>query len=124
MAEAEARGASQEELAALRQRLGDRRKNAQDCYQDTRQKGEARKPGTGDVVDRYHGLLQKAFGNDLSPEAKKAKRRNAVREVVATVADAKEQERLYAEKTGASRADFFRRKREVESGEFEEADAA
>jgi len=62
--------------------------------------------------------------NTSSPEAKKAKRRNVVREIVGTAADAKEQERLYTEKTGASRADFFRRKREVESGEFDEADAA
>jgi hypothetical protein len=62
--------------------------------------------------------------NTSSPEAKKAKRRNVVREIIGAVADAKEQERLYVEKTGASRADFFRRKREVESGEFNEADAA
>jgi hypothetical protein len=62
--------------------------------------------------------------NTASPEAKKAQRRNAVREVLATGADAKEQERLYMEKTGASRADFYRRKREVESGEFDEQDAA
>jgi hypothetical protein len=38
-------------------------------------------------------------------------------------ADAKEQERLYTERTGASRADFFRRKREVETGDFDEQDA-
>ena len=58
-----------------------------------------------------------------SPEAKKAKRRNVLREIIGTVADPKEHERVYLEKTGASRADFFRRKREVESGEFDEADA-
>jgi hypothetical protein len=62
--------------------------------------------------------------NTSSPEARKAKRRNMVREITGTVTDAKEQERVYTEKTGASRADFFRRKREVESGEFDEADAA
>ncbi len=62
--------------------------------------------------------------NTSSPEAKKARRRNVVREIIGTVADAKEQERLYVEKTGASRADFYRRKREVESGEFDGADAA
>ncbi len=62
--------------------------------------------------------------NTNSPEAKKAKRRNVVREIMGTAADAKEQERTYMEKTGASRADFYRRKREVESGEFDEADAA
>jgi len=62
--------------------------------------------------------------NTNSPEAKKAKRRNAVRALLGTVADAKEQERAYMDKTGASRADFYRRKREVESGEFDEVDAA
>jgi hypothetical protein len=62
--------------------------------------------------------------NTNSPEAKKAKRRNVVREIIGNVADAKEQERAYMDKTGASRADFYRRKREVESGEFDEVDAA
>jgi hypothetical protein len=62
--------------------------------------------------------------NTASPEAKKAKRRNVVREVVAATADAKEQEKLYTAKTGASRADFYRRKREVDSGEFDDHDAA
>jgi hypothetical protein len=56
--------------------------------------------------------------NTASPEARKAHRRGVVREIIGAVADAKEQERLYMQKTGASRADFFRRKREVESGEF------
>jgi hypothetical protein len=62
--------------------------------------------------------------NTTSPEARKKKRRNVVREIIGTVADAKDQEHVYTEKTGASRADFFRRKREVESGEFDESDAA
>jgi hypothetical protein len=62
--------------------------------------------------------------NTSAPEARKTKRRNVVRDIIGTVADAKEQERVYSEKTGASRADFFRRKREVESGEFNETDAA
>jgi hypothetical protein len=62
--------------------------------------------------------------NTNSPEAKKAKRRNVVREIMGTVADAKTQESEYMKKTGASRADYYRRKREVESGEFDEADAA
>ncbi len=62
--------------------------------------------------------------NTNSPEVKKAKRRNVVREVMDSIADAREQERTYTEKTGASRADFYRRKREVESGEFDEHDAA
>ena len=62
--------------------------------------------------------------NTNSQEAKKTKRRNVVREILGTVAGVKEQEQAYMEKTGASRADFYRRKREVESGEFNEADAA
>ena len=61
--------------------------------------------------------------NTNSPEAKKAIRRNAVRAILGT-ADAKDQERAYMDKTGASRADFYRRKREVESGEFDQTDAA
>lgn len=62
--------------------------------------------------------------NTVAPEARKAQRRNVVREVMELTADAKEQERAYAERTGASRADFYRRKREVESGEFDTADSA
>lgn len=61
--------------------------------------------------------------NTNSQEARRAKRRNVVRELIASAADAKEQERCYTEKTGASRADFYRRKHEVDSGEFDEEDA-
>ncbi len=57
---------------------------------------------------------------DASPaEEKKARRRQLVREIIGATADAKEQERQYIERTGHSRADFFRRKREIESGEFD-----
>ena len=62
--------------------------------------------------------------NVTSPEARKAQRRNAVREIVGKTTDAKEQERLYMEQTGSSRADFYRRKREVETGDFDKHDAA
>lgn len=58
-----------------------------------------------------------------SPEAKKARRRNIVREALALTTDAKEQVKFYCEKAKASRADFFRRKSEVDSGEFDAADA-
>lgn len=61
--------------------------------------------------------------NTASPEARKAQRRNVVREIIGQEADVKAQEKLYMQKTGASRADFFRRKREVESGEFDGHDA-
>ena len=62
--------------------------------------------------------------NTTSPEARKAQRRNVIREIVGKNADAKEQEQLYMQRTGASRADFFRRKREVESREFDDHDRA
>jgi hypothetical protein len=62
--------------------------------------------------------------NTAPPDARQAQRRNAVRAIVASVSDAKEQERLYMQKTHASRADFYRRKGEVKSGEFDEHDAA
>lgn len=55
----------------------------------------------------------------LTPEARKARRRNILREILRETSDAREQERLYLERTSASRADFYRRKREVESGEFD-----
>jgi hypothetical protein len=61
--------------------------------------------------------------NTTSPEARKAKRRNVVREIMGKVADAKQQELDYVKETGTSRSDFYRRKREVESGEFDGADA-
>ena len=62
--------------------------------------------------------------NTASPEARKAQRRNVIREIIGKNADAKQQEQLYMQKTGASRADFYRRKREVESREFGDYDQA
>jgi hypothetical protein len=62
--------------------------------------------------------------NTSSPEARKAQRRNVIREILGKEADGKEQEKLYTQRTGASRADFYRRKREVESGEFDGYDQA
>jgi len=57
---------------------------------------------------------------DTAPrEEKRTRRRNVVREILRQTKDVMEQERLYVAETGASRADFFRRKREVESGEFD-----
>jgi hypothetical protein len=57
-----------------------------------------------------------------SPEEKKAEARAVVREIQAQTADPQEQLRLYRERTGRSRADFFRRKGEVEGGEFGDED--
>ena len=61
--------------------------------------------------------------NMASPEARKAQRRNIVREVLAATTDKKEREELYMKRTDFSRADFYRRKQEVDSGEFNEHDA-
>lgn len=61
--------------------------------------------------------------NTMPREDRRARRRNALRKIMENTVDAKEQERLYVEQTGASRADFFRRKREVDTGDFDEADA-
>jgi hypothetical protein len=61
---------------------------------------------------------------DLLPrEDRRVRRRNILRAIMAKTGDAKEQERLYMEQAKASRADFFRRKREVETGDFDEQDA-
>jgi len=57
-------------------------------------------------------------------EVRRTQRRNTIREILSQTDDVKQQEQLYREQTGASRADFFRRKREVETGDFDEHDAA
>jgi hypothetical protein len=60
----------------------------------------------------------------LSAEDRKLRCREAVRQVMKEApGDAAEQFRLYKARTGRSRADFFRHKREIESREFDpEAD--
>ena len=62
--------------------------------------------------------------NTMPREARRTERRNVLREIIRQTQDVKEQERLYLQQTGASRADFFRRKREVQTGDFDEHDAA
>jgi hypothetical protein len=62
--------------------------------------------------------------NTTSPEARKAQRRKVVREIIGKEASVNEQLKLYMERTRQSRADFFRRKQEVLSGEFEGEDPA
>ncbi len=68
------------------------------------------------------------FRHETNPLPREAQEDSApervLRAILGQTDDAKEQERLYAEQTGASRADFYRRKGEVESGEFDEDDAA
>jgi hypothetical protein len=61
--------------------------------------------------------------NPLPKEERRTQRRNMLRQILEETSDVKEQERRYKEETDGSRADFFRRKREIESGEFDEADA-
>ena len=58
-----------------------------------------------------------------SPEERKRVCRNAVRQIVATVKGGRDQEDAYRKLTGGSRADFYRRKREVETGEVDPEDA-
>lgn len=60
--------------------------------------------------------------NKASPEEKKAKRRNVLREIIATEPDEKQHEKLYWDRTRMARADFYRRKSEVVSREFDEYD--
>jgi hypothetical protein len=57
--------------------------------------------------------------NTLSREERRTARRKTLRLILAQTADPEMQLKLYVEQTGASRADFFRRKGEVGSGEFE-----
>ena len=62
--------------------------------------------------------------NTLPMEDKKKQRRNILRAIMAQTDDVGEQQLLYHEQTDSSRADFFRRKAEVKSKEFDEYDAA
>jgi hypothetical protein len=63
------------------------------------------------------------FRHELNPaprEDHRTRRRNILRQIIRdNPGDAKRQEVLYTKQTGASRADYFRRKREVESGDFD-----
>jgi hypothetical protein len=70
-----------------------------------------------EAANQFRGEL-----TELSQEERRAQRRKVAKEVIRQTQDTAERERLYEERTGKSRADFYRRKREVESGEFEEAE--
>jgi hypothetical protein len=61
--------------------------------------------------------------NPLPREARRTQRRIVLRAILSQTKDPKEQEQLYEQQTGASRADFYRRKFELETGEFDECDA-
>lgn len=63
--------------------------------------------------------------NPLSREARIAQRRNVIRALMRQFPnDVKAQEKEYMKQMDKSRADFYRRKQEIESGEFDECDAA
>ncbi len=65
------------------------------------------------------------FAHEAEPESaedKKTLARQVVREVMRQTSEVADQVKLYRERTGRSRADFFRRRREVESGEFDSED--
>jgi hypothetical protein len=63
----------------------------------------------------------RAEANTASPEERKEERRRVLRVILKKSEDAEEQLKMYRDQTGASRADFFRRKREIQSGEFDVA---
>jgi hypothetical protein len=62
--------------------------------------------------------------NTMPREDRRTQRRNILREIMLQTEDALEQERLYVRQTKASRADFFRRKNEIKTGDFDEQDSA
>jgi hypothetical protein len=55
----------------------------------------------------------------LSREEKQAQERQLVRDILGEADDAREQVRLWAERTGKRKSAFYERKREVETGEFD-----
>ena len=52
-------------------------------------------------------------------EERRTLRRNVLREIIRLTDDQREQLKRYETQTGGSRADFYRRKREIETGEFD-----
>lgn len=73
------------------------------------------------VTASVHQAMQcfRHEANTLSIEDKRAWRRQVVREILATIREPEKQFEAYKQRTGTERADYYRRKREVESGEFE-----
>ena len=61
--------------------------------------------------------------NTMPLETRRKQKRNLIREMISEAIEVKDQEERYMKEAKASRADFYRRKREVESGEFDEDDA-
>jgi hypothetical protein len=61
--------------------------------------------------------------NTAPREDRKVHRRNILRDIMSQTTNPKKMEEDYVKQAKASRADFFRRKREVERGDFDESDA-
>jgi hypothetical protein len=55
----------------------------------------------------------------LSCEDRQARERQMVRDILRETDDAEVRVRLWAERTGKRKSAFYKRKREVESGEFD-----
>jgi hypothetical protein len=62
--------------------------------------------------------------SNRSPEERKAECREIVREILRQTSNVEEQVGLDKERTGRSRTDFFRKKAQVQSGEFEGEEGA
>jgi hypothetical protein len=62
--------------------------------------------------------------NTLSREERRTRRRKALRKILEQTSNVDEQVKLHEEETGGSRADFYRRKHDIESGEFDGEEAA
>jgi hypothetical protein len=74
------------------------------------------------VREAVHFLREPS--NTAPREDRQKHRRNVLRSIMNRTDDVKEQQRLYTEETGCSRADFFRKKDQIMRGDFDEDDAA
>ena len=61
--------------------------------------------------------------NTTPREARRTQKRNILRKIMKQESNPVEWETLYIDEADASRADYFRRKREVESGDFDQEDS-
>ncbi len=77
---------------------------------------------TASVREAAHHFRQEP--STMSQEEKRKRKRNIIRELIRQFPDCvKEQEEQYVSPKIGSRPDFYRRKREIESGDFDEVDA-
>jgi hypothetical protein len=79
----------------------------------------ARRTRNTTSADRSGSAFTLITGSVLVLGSRKIVRRKALRLILQKTANADEQFELYRKETNASRADFFRRKSEINSGEFE-----